>query len=65
MPFWPSVSFAFSSCTPPTPASRPAGAFQTPRAASVRAMTPAIAPDGGKSTSASFCSGSAARMYGK
>ena len=52
-------------CTPESPASRPAGAFHTPRAASVRAITPATAPHGGKSATAPPASGSAARKYGK
>ena len=65
IPLSPSVSFAFSSWTPPIPASSPAGAFQTPRDASMRAITPAIVPQGGKSAIVSFCSGSGAFRYGK
>ena len=34
--------------TPTIPASRPAGAFQTPRDASIRAITPATAPLAGR-----------------
>ncbi len=41
-----SVSGIASAATPPSVASSPAGAFHTPRVASVRAITPAIAPDG-------------------
>src|SRR2546429_144868 len=33
---------------PATPAASPAGAFHTPRSLSVRAITPATAPDGGR-----------------
>ncbi len=43
-PFWASVSTTLRPLTVLIPASTPAGAFQTPRLASVRAIRPAIAP---------------------
>ncbi len=47
-PFSSSVSGTLSCGTPTSVASRPAGAFQTPRLVSVRAMMPATAPHGTK-----------------
>ena len=43
----------------------PAGAFQTPRWASVRATMPAMAPQGAKLPSRPSFSGSASRNRGK
>ena len=54
-----------SADTPDILASRPAGAFQTPRSASVRAMTPAIMPQGAKLSCRNSLSGSAAMTRGK
>ena len=45
-PFSVSVSGTLNSGTPTRVASSPAGAFQTPRCASVRAKIPATAPHG-------------------
>src|SRR4051794_27785919 len=53
-----------SPSTPVTPASSPAAAFQTPRVASVRANTPAIAPDGAN-VSGRFVNGFVARTGGR
>ena len=64
-PFSPSVSVTASPAAPAIVASSPAGAFQTPRSASVRAMIPATAPHGGNRSSAPSSSGSAARIRGK
>lgn len=44
-----SVSFVVGLTTPMTFASVPAGAFQTPRVASVLGYEPAMKPHGGKS----------------
>src|SRR4051812_35230238 len=64
IPFSPSVSFEVSSITPPSDASSPAGAFHTPREASVRAITPATEAAGGKAAGAPV-SGSVILRYGK
>ena len=42
----------------------PAGACQTPTRLSVRAITPATAPDGGCDTIVPGCNGSSTRMFG-
>jgi hypothetical protein len=72
---WPlSLSARFSGRPPATPtrlvtptsdAAVPAGAFQTPREASVLAMTPAMVPQGGTVISSPFCDGSAIWTPGK
>ncbi len=64
-PFSLSVSATVRPATPVRVASSPAGAFQTPRCASVRANTPATAPHGANVASRFSRSGSAARMRGK
>src|SRR6266536_4227370 len=51
--------------TPANPASVPAGAFHTPRVASVRAYTPAMTPHGAKVRSCILFSGSGKRKRGK
>ena len=60
-----SVRRAVKSVAPTRSNSMPAGAFHTPRVASVRAKTPATKPLGGKARSASFCRGSDANTQGK
>ena len=65
---WPlSLSTRFSDrlVMPVSDASVPAGAFQTPREASVAAMTPAMVPQGGTVISSPFCDGSAIWTFGK
>src|SRR5207248_11058320 len=64
-PFSASVSGTVSSVTPTSVASRPAGAFHTPRVASVRAKTPAIAPAGAYASSWFSLSGFGSRIRGK
>jgi hypothetical protein len=53
-----------SPATPDSDASTPAGAFHTPRLPSVRAYTPAMAPQAAKSPMAPPRSGSAERIRG-
>ena len=60
-----SLSLTVSASTPASEASMPAGAFHTPRLASVLAITPAIAPDGVKVSIWPFRNGSRRRMRGK
>src|SRR6184192_2043278 len=64
-PFSASFRFTLSSGTPTKVASKPAGAFQTPRCASVRAKTPATAPHGAKSSFWLSCAGLGWRNRGK
>src|SRR5512143_2705441 len=64
-PFSASLIVIARPVAPLSDASLPAGAFHTPRVASVRANTPATKPHGGKSASAPCCNGSGARTHGK
>ena len=64
-PFSGSVSTTTRSGTPDRLASRPAGAFQTPRSPSVLANTPAMAPLGAKSSIKPPFSTFGRRMRGK
>src|SRR5439155_7246337 len=61
----PGRSLIESPSTPCNPASVPAGAFQTPRAASVRANVPATAPQGANACRLLSCSGSGISSRGK
>ena len=64
-PFSASVVFSCRPATPSSPASVPAGAFQTPRCASVRAITPAIMPLAGNVSIWPSSIGSACLIRGK
>ncbi len=64
-PFSSSVRTTLRPTTPLSPASVPAGAFHTPRLASVRAYTPATAPLATKVSVAPPRSGSGRLMRGK
>src|SRR5437016_1206767 len=64
-PFSVSVSWYPSAVTPFNVASVPAGAFQTPRVASLRANRPATAPLGGDNLSGPLFNGSAILIQGK
>jgi len=63
--FWTSVIVYVKPLTPENEASVPAGAFQTPSCASVRAMMPATAPQGAKSSRRFLNKGSGMRSRGK
>src|SRR5439155_24688944 len=65
VPFSLSVRFTSSPVAPTSPVSVPAGAFHTPRAASVRAYTPATHPLGGNGRTRLSSFGSADRTHGK
>ena len=64
-PFSSSVSGTVKPTTLLSVAASPAGAFQTPRCASVWANIPARAPQAAKSSTRLLCSGFASRSRGK
>ena len=65
IPFWSSVSLYSSPVTPASPASMPAGAFQTPRVTSVVAKMPAMMPAAENTRSRLLLSGSGMSTRGK